>query len=74
MKLTLFFVGSTLLLSYFKVVANPTSRISPKSPEKKKNIYIYIYIQTKQNKEKTAGLLDVILELRSSKLTSFEPK
>ena len=34
--------------------------------------------ETKQeettNKEKTAGLLDVILELRSSKLTSLEPQ
>ena len=34
--------------------------------------------ETKQeeitNKEKTAGLLDVILEQRSSKLTSLEPK
>ena len=41
------------------MVANSISRISPE-------------FQT--NKEKTAGLLDVILELRSSKLTSFELK
>ena len=30
--------------------------------------------RNRTNKGKTAGLLDVILELRSSKFTSFEPK
>ena len=30
--------------------------------------------RNRTNKEKTAGLLDVVLELRFSKFTSFEPK
>ena len=70
MKLTLFFVGSSW---YFKVVANSIKSNKSWVSRKKLNVN-----ETKQeettNKEKMAGLLDVILELRSSKLTSLEPQ
>ena len=45
-------------------------RISPASPEKNINEIK----QEETNKDKKASLLDVILELISSKFTSFEPK
>ena len=65
MKLTRLFVGSSWLLHNTSITL---SRISPASPEKTE------YKRNRTNKGKAAGLLDVILELRSSKLTSFEPK